>query len=95
MAPCYPESSLPVRLSVPTAVPPRWAWLGFALYAAMLVGYHLVESNLWSLVRTGVGGLGFVPLNAGAIYWLWRASTNPAHGPGERRGLWWLAVMFG
>lgn len=91
MAPLPPESSGELR----SPAPPRpLAWMGFAIYAALLIAYHVVDANLWSLVRTAIGGLGFVPLNMGAIYWLWRASGNPALAPGARAGLWGLGAMF-
>ena len=70
------------------------SWIVFAAFSAVLITYHWMFDGVASLISTAVGGLGFLPLNAGAIYWLWRASNNSAHSKGERSGLRWLAVMF-
>ena len=87
------EPSRELALTSPS-VPTGRSWIVFAAFAAVLITYHWCFDGVISIVSTAVGGLGFLPLNLGAIYWLWRASRNTAHATGERSGLRWLAVMF-
>jgi signal transduction histidine kinase/CheY-like chemotaxis protein len=76
----------------------RWSagrtWIGFAAFALLLVVNAWRGDGVASMVNTAIGGLGFLPLNLGAIYWLWRASSNMAHAAGERQGLRLLAAMY-
>ncbi len=64
------------------------------MFASAFVLWSLSGAGVATTVGSTIGSLAFIPLNLGAVYWLWRASRNRVHHTGERRGLQLLAVMY-
>lgn len=94
LKPQFADPSATPRERTPR-LPSNRRWVGFGVYAALLIACFVLQDRVSALTSTAIGGLGFIPLNFGAIYWLWKASSNPSHSEGERSGLRLLAAMFG
>jgi signal transduction histidine kinase/CheY-like chemotaxis protein len=66
----------------------------FAAFAGCFVLWSWTGVGITTTIGSTIGSLAFIPLNLGAVFWLWRASQNVAHSTGERAGLRLLALMY-
>lgn len=64
------------------------------MFAAAFALWSWSGAGVTTNIGSTIGSLAFIPLNLGAVYWLWRASRNRVHSNGERNGLLLLAAMY-
>ena len=69
-------------------------WIGFAIFAVSFVLWSWSGAGVATMVGSAIGSLAFVPLNIGAVYWLWRSSENGVYSTAERSGWSLLAAMY-
>ena len=68
--------------------------IAFAAYTVVFLVWSWLGPGFGQSILSAGGTLAFLPLNVGAIYWLWRASQNTSHTDGERAGLRLFALMY-
>ena len=69
-------------------------WIGFAIFAVSFVLWGWLGTGVATMVGSAIGSLAFIPLNIGAVYWLWRSSENGVYSTAERSGWSLLAAMY-
>ena len=74
--------------------PPTRAWIAFAVFAVTFVFWTWSGKGDATPLASAISALAFIPLDLGAVYWLWRASENAVYTAAERSGWSLLAAMY-